>query len=233
MKEIAIGNMKFLCFLNSGCIDICKNMLISAENVGINMDDFYIACLDSNAYEKMNSYKNAFLYLDQKITNYQEWSFDEGTEFRNIVKHKWKLIEEIHNQFPNLCWVDVDIVFKQNPIPYISNDSFILFQSDSPDHDGPQNWICTGFMVFNGEEYSYEFISECAIHSNEDDQLIANKVANKYFDNINLLQPELFPNGNVYYNHGMKDNVVIVHNNWMKGIDIKIQKFKEENLWFL
>ena len=69
--------MKFLTFLNSGCIDICKNMLISAENVGINMDDFYIACLDLNAYENLKEYKNAFLHIDQPITEYQDWTFDK------------------------------------------------------------------------------------------------------------------------------------------------------------
>ena len=54
--------MKFLTFLNSGCIDICKNMLISAEKVGINMDDFYIACLDDNSYQKLKEYKNCFFH---------------------------------------------------------------------------------------------------------------------------------------------------------------------------
>lgn len=43
--------MKFLTFLNSGCRDICLNMLKSAENVGINMDDFIIACMDEDVYE--------------------------------------------------------------------------------------------------------------------------------------------------------------------------------------
>jgi len=32
--------MKFLTFLNSGCLEICLNMLKSAENVGIDKDDF-------------------------------------------------------------------------------------------------------------------------------------------------------------------------------------------------
>ena len=69
--------MKFVTFLNSGCIDICKNMLKSAELVGIDLDDFYIACLDENSYENLKQYKNAYLYVDQEITEYQDWSFSE------------------------------------------------------------------------------------------------------------------------------------------------------------
>jgi hypothetical protein len=38
--------MKFLTQLNSGCLEICKNMLKSAKIVGLNTDDFIIACLD-------------------------------------------------------------------------------------------------------------------------------------------------------------------------------------------
>jgi len=47
--------MKFLTFLNSGCLDICLNMLKSAENVGIDMDDFIISCLDEDSYKFLNS----------------------------------------------------------------------------------------------------------------------------------------------------------------------------------
>ena len=63
--------MKFLTFLNSGCLDICLNMLKSAENVGINMDDFMIACMDEEVYNSLSTagYKGAFLYMDQQLRN--------------------------------------------------------------------------------------------------------------------------------------------------------------------
>jgi hypothetical protein len=32
---------------------------------------------------------------------------------------------------------------------------------------------------------------------------------------------------------GIKDKAYIVHNNHMVGIETKIKKFKEENLWFI
>ena len=90
--------MKFLTFLNSGCLEICKNMLASAEKVGINLEDFYIACLDVNAYESLKEYKNSFLHIDQPITQYQNWTFDENSGFRNIVKVKWSIIQKIYQE---------------------------------------------------------------------------------------------------------------------------------------
>jgi hypothetical protein len=204
-------------------------MLISAEKVGINMDDFYIACLDSNAYENLKEYKNAFLHIDQPITEYQDWTFDSQSGFRNIVKIKWSIIRKIYQENKNLCWVDTDIVFVENPIELIEGHEEILFQSDSPG-----STLCSGFMVFNDTEECESLVNECGSNEFEDDQLIVNEIAlKKYRDHIAILSPDLFPNGHVYYNEDKKENAVIVHNNWMVGVEIKMQKFKDENLWFL
>jgi len=221
--------MKFLTFLNSGCIEICKNMLISAERVGINIDDFYIACLDSNSYENLKEYRNAFLYTNQPIVEYQNWTFNENSGFRSIVKNKWSIIKKIYQENKNLCWVDTDIVFVKNPTNLLEGNTEVLFQSDSPG-----STLCSGFMVFNDTKECESLVDECGSNETEDDQLIVNEIAlKKYRDNIAILSPDLFPNGHVYYNEGKRENAYIVHNNWMVGVDTKIQKFKEEKLWFL
>jgi hypothetical protein len=204
-------------------------MLISAERVGIDVNDFYIACLDSNAYENLNEYKNAFLYVDQPVVEYQNWTFDENSGFRNIVKNKWSIIQKIYQEHKNLCWVDTDIVFVENPIEYISGHEEVLFQGDSPG-----STLCSGFMVFNESKECKQMINDCASSEGQDDQLIINDVAiNKYPENIAILNRDLFPNGYAYYTEGKKENALIVHNNWMVGVDTKIEKFKEENLWYL
>jgi hypothetical protein len=204
-------------------------MLISAERVGIDVNDFYIACLDSNAYENLNEYKNAFLYADQPVVEYQNWTFDENSGFRNIVKNKWSIIQKIYQEHKNLCWVDTDIVFVENPTEYISGHEEVLFQGDSPG-----STLCSGFMVFNESKECEQMINDCASSEGQDDQLIINDVAiNKYPENIAILSRDLFPNGYAYYTEGKKENALIVHNNWMVGVDTKIEKFKEENLWYL
>lgn len=225
--------MKYLTFLNSGCINICKNMLISAQKVGINMNDFFIACLDISAYEALTDYPRTFLWetpkKDSNITDYQDWTFDKESGFRKVVKNKWKIIQEVYNSFPELCWVDTDIVFKKNPTDLIQNQDEILFQSDRPG-----STLCSGFMVFNSTSECNKLIKDCALNDDEDDQLIVNKIAlDKYYDNVALLNEDLFPNGHVYYNENRKENAIIVHNNWMIGVDTKIQHFKDEKLWYL
>lgn len=222
--------MKFLTQLNSGCIEICKNMLKSAERVGLSMDDFYIACLDSNAYEHMKEYPGAFLYRDQELTEYQDWSFDKNSKFREIVRTKWKLISDMYEQVQDLCWVDTDIVFIKNFFPVPNKiRHLILVQSDSPG-----STFCTGFMIFNNTDYCKNLINDCAQNEDEDDQINFNlTVRDKYAQHVGVLSPEEFPNGHVYYVQNKKDQALIVHNNHMLGVDTKINKFKEEGLWYV
>ena len=225
--------MKFLTFLNSGCIDICKNMLISAEKVGINMDNFYIACLDDNAYDNLKHYKNSFLHINQPITEYQNWTFNKMSGFRNIVKNKWSIIKKIYQENKNLCWVDTDIVFVKNPLELIQGHDKILFQSES-NVKNPKLTLGSGFMIFNDTKECESLVNECGSNEIEDDMLIVNKIAlGKYKDHIALLSSDFFPNGHLYYNQGKKEHAYIVHNNWMVGIEEKTKKFKNEKLWFL
>lgn len=220
--------MKFLTQLNSGCVDICKNMLKSAQKVGLNLNDFIIACLDKNAYKQMKEYSGAFLYKQNELTEYQDWSFDSKSNFRQIVKSKWKLIAETYATHKNLCWVDTDIVFKINPMSHIDNKEFILFQCDRPG-----SLICSGFMVFNASAACELLINECGLNETEDDQILINNVAQKYAQYCRLLPLEQFPNGHLYYSLAIKNDAVIVHNNHMVGIDTKINRFKEEGMWYL
>jgi len=222
--------MKFLTQLNSGCVDICKNMLKSAENVGLNIDDFYIACLDQNAFNEMKKYPGAFSYRDQPITEYQNWSFDSDSKFREIVRTKWKLISDVYETNKQLCWIDTDIVFRENPVNFLlQNSKYILFQTDTPG-----SLICSGFMVFNSTDECANLIKECGQNISEDDQLLINRIAlTKYSKHIALLPIEFFPNGHMYYSMGVKQLAKIVHNNHMVGIETKINKFKEEGLWYI
>ena len=223
--------MIFLTMTNSGGVNICKNMLHSAKNIGLNLDNFIIACLDVNAYDYMKEYKGAFLYDKTQSQDYQNHSFEETSSFRQIVKNKWPIIKQIYKKHKNLCWIDCDIVFKQNPLSILESLDRMAFQSDHPGMS-----ICSGFMVFNPQEICNNLIEECSKHENEDDQIILNKKLireKKYWTKFKILEEELFPNGYTYYEKNKKENAIIVHNNWVIGIEQKIKKFKEENLWVL
>lgn len=223
--------MKFLTLTNSGGIDLCRNMLKSAELVGIDPDDFVIACLDKRAYEQLMPYSGAFLYRENEnnnLTEFQDWSDDPSSGFQKIVRNKWKLIRDTHDLYKDLCWVDTDIVFKNNVLPYIENSDYIIFQSDLP-----TQLICSGFMVFNSTNACQLMINECVDNLDEDDQNLINRIALKFLSSVIFFNQDLFPNGHIYYKEERKQSAVIVHNNHMIGIEEKIKRFKEEKLWFI
>lgn len=225
--------MKYLTFLNSGCLDICLNMLKSAENVGINMNDFYIACLDELALTGLRDYTNAFLYTEEELTDYQNWTFDSNSGFRKIHYYKWPIIKKIYQEHKQLCWVDTDIVFLKDPTEYLKIHKTFVAQNDYPGHRA-----CGGFLVFNDSDITESLIGEMAENISEDDQILLNYfIDGAYKTNYKPLPRELFPNGKTYYElenkEKLKDTAYIIHNNWMIGIETKMNKFKEEGLWYL
>jgi hypothetical protein len=116
--------------------------------------------------------------MDNELKEYQDWTFDKNSGFRNIVRHKWKIINQVHKEHPNLMWVDTDIVFKENPVEILTGHEEVLFQTDAPG-----STICTGFMVFNETPECRQLVEECGADESDDDQLIMNRIAlTKYND---------------------------------------------------
>jgi hypothetical protein len=67
------------------------------------------------------------------------------------------------------------------------------------------------------------------------DQVAFNKVYKNSTIHLKPLDRNLFPSGNLYFgkfNDDKRKNVVIVHNNYVKGHDSKLERFKILELWF-
>ena len=222
--------MKYLTFLNSGCLDICKNMLKSAENVGISLDDFYIACLDRNVFNSLSEYKNVYLYIDQDIQNYENWTYAADSGFRKVIQYKWNIIKEFYKTQKTFCYVDTDIVFLKNPLALIENSNKVLLQNGGNKYSP---YISSGFMVFNSSMICENIIDDCANAIGEDDQLIINKIVHKYPGGYEILDDEQFANGLVFYIEGRNKNAYIVHNTHHIGKDIKIDLFKNNGMWYI
>lgn len=219
--------MKFLTFLNVGCLEICKNMIESAKRAGIPSSEFIVYCLDDESYDYFKDSIPCVRYKTDAPKTYKNWSFDPNSEFRQVVKHKWKIIKEVYEQHKNLCWIDTDIVILKD-FRFLDNQvDGTLCQSDLPG-----SLICSGFMIFSNSSHSEQLINECANLEGEDDQIAINDLYANH--SVKLLSLELFPNGNVYYKQNIKNkDAYIVHNNHMVGIETKIQHFKNEGLWFV
>jgi hypothetical protein len=226
--------MKYLTMINAGAINICKNLLLSAKKVEINVEkDFIIGCLDKKSFIEFKNHKNTFLFTNQKISSYQTWNPKNNSSFCKIVKYKWRIIKKVYKNNKELCYIDSDIVFKKNPKKLIVNKKKILFQMDYP-----LKKICSGFMVFNNNKETRYIINECSKYSYivEEDQILINTLMKKKnAKNYRLLNPQFFPNGYIYNLLRNKTESYIVHANHypLKNIKKKIQYLKNHKLWFL
>jgi hypothetical protein len=224
--------MKYVTFLNYGCVEICENMLISAQNVGIKMTDFYIGCIDEKSFEYMKKYQNSFLFENQSNTSYENFSTDKNTNFSKIMSYKWKIIKKIYKIHKNLCYVDADIVFLKNPTEYLKNKQLILFQNDEPG-----NSLCAGFIIFNNTKRCNDLLSDKQLNELIEtymDQDIINFLCDKkYRDCVATIPKEKFPNGYNYFIKNISSDPYIIHNNFIVGMENKINRFKQNNLWFL
>lgn len=223
--------MNYLTYTNSGCIEICHNMIRSLLAVNVNRENIYVECLDKTSFDYFYNICRVgnTVKLGPELSNYQNWSFDTSSEFCKIVSWKWKLIKKFYNTFGECVFVDSDIFIRKNVEEKLKSlNCHLAVQSDLPGSK-----YCTGFMYFRKNDTCDYLINACSMN-HADDQIVFNRFAEepKVSSNLLVLDSEEFPNGHVFYKTEYdKSKSFIVHNNHMVGIETKIQKFKENGMW--
>lgn len=229
--------MKFITYTNFGCTEMCKNLIASARLSGIKEDDLIVACIDRFALDEMYKFhKNSYLFIDQEITSYQSYSQAVESKFKNVVRIKLDIIKENYDKHKSICYVDCDIVFKQDPRPLFNMEK-VLLQEEFPNGEA-----CTGFMVFNNDNSSKQFL-EIVLHNTKDyhtktgtDQELINYLIKSNIipkENYEYLSIHKFLNGMCFIDGRPLDSAIIIHNNCIVGIDKKINRFKHYNLWYM
>jgi hypothetical protein len=229
--------MKFLTYTNNGCIEICKNLIASARLSGISDDDFIVACIDKFAFEDMSKFhKNSYLFIDQELTEYYDYSQSIEDKFRDLMWIKLNAIKENYDKYGEICYTDCDVIFKQDPRKSF-NTKKVLLQNEFP-----HATACAGFMVFNHDEYSNKFlqividsIEQFKTNTGTDQELINHLLINKIIpeDYYEYLDKDKFLNGMCFHDGRSLEDAIIVHNNCLIGIDNKINRFKYCNLWYI
>lgn len=226
--------MKYLTYTNSGCVDLCKNMIHSLCKTGVAASQIYIHCFDDNSYSRLNDTGcNVYTWkkLSEDLQGYQTWSFDESSSFSEIVSWKWKIIRRFYQEHGEFVFTDTDIVYKKN----VEDDLLSYGKNICIQCDRPGSLYCTGFMYFSKSDESTSIINSCA-NNHMDDQIIFNRMVSdlNLSEKIQLLPIEKYPNGHVFYKTEInKENTHIIHNNHMIGLENKIAMFKQHGNWFI
>jgi len=229
--------MKFLTYTNNGCTEMCKNLIASARLSGISDDDFIVACIDKLAFNDISKiHHNTYLFVDQLLIEYHDYSQNLEDNFRDLMWIKLDIINENYNKYGEICYVDCDVIFKQDPRTFFNSEKVLL------QREFPHNAACAGFMVFNNDQNSKNFLTVILNNVEEfkskigtDQELINYLISNKIIpeSNYEYLDKDKFLNGMCFHDGRSLEDAVIVHNNCIIGINNKINRFKYCNLWYI
>jgi hypothetical protein len=261
MKKLTIGywlynslrsRCKIVTFFTGNLCDEWRNLVFTMRKVNLidllvvfPLDDTALTCCKNEGVE---------FRTDLVLNNLPgEASFGKK-HYKNIVKVKLKAIKIILQENYFVLYVDTDIVFFQDPFVHIFNlpPKDIYFQSDNGREDdafsaviGKTN-LCSGFMFIIPNKKCIELMdqsldviekSKSKIYVYDQDAInyiLKSKNKQKEVD-YGILSPSLFPNGVRFFEKRKQcaNNPFIVHNNYIVGLDAKVNRFKKYGLWYV
>jgi hypothetical protein len=229
---------RILNFFTSGLCDEWRNFLHSVRQQGLE-DLLIVFPLDKNALECVKK-ENIQFRTDLISFNLEDES-SFGTEgFRNITAQKVKAIEIILREGFFVFYLDTDIVLLKNPIEnyfylpprkiYMQSDSTTFAKSAQGHHCSGVIFISPSLKIADKMKNAYELILSRPPGKMDDQGVI-----NETISDIGTLDPASYPNGHRYFNEREKcDKIpILIHNNWIIGLNPKIERFKKHGLWYI
>ena len=252
--------MKYITFTNKGSLDICKNMLISARNVGIE-EDITVYVLDSHSEEELSKDFNCKLkFFDSDVDDV--YHLYGSKEFKSLMLTKIQIILQELELEEKFLYIDCDVVFKSNPEELLllsgdmtKNSANVFFASDSLNYHsneaGRMIWpspeeVCAGVMYINNIKGTKDFfnkvyeMSRIALNDSSpdscDQMIIRNILTNNIMPDLTYgVYPLSFiTNGHHYFSEkNTTGSEVIIHCNFRIGTNEKITNMKETGIWYL
>lgn len=230
-------------FFTKGLIEEWKNLLYTLRK--LNLSDLLVVFpLDNDALKAVKSenikYNNSL--INDNIAAETTFAADN---FKNITCNKVLAINKMLKQGKFVFYLDTDIVVNQNIVEdYFTLPPMDIYMQSDQKHFNKNgfnkgNWnYCSGVMFIAPTTYmikimeaAYPKILECKPGGLTDQKVLNNIIDPK---KIGCLCPYKYPNGFRYFMSKTKcRNPYLIHNNWIMGLDNKINRFKEYNLWYI
>ncbi len=245
---------------NKGALTLAHNLVLSIEKLGLK--NYILFAFDKESYNSMLS-NNIQVFYDESINCDQKFGKFGTAQFKNVTNYKFVPLLKLLKKGYNVLFVDADIVFIKNPFPFfnkgfdisiqygqgeIINEEYLNTKQNPIGLGGDKyNYLCTGFFYVQSNQRSINFFEkalQCLLDNSDkvefDDQDAFNEVFQKNRSNIKLdvLEPYLFPNGGVFtreskFKDMCRKDPVILHANYVFGLQNKIKLFKEIDMWHL
>lgn len=160
-----------------------------------------------------------------------------------MTKRKFEAVLHVLESKQDVLYTDTDIVFLSNPLQDINLDYDVNIQNDLCHPPYHNSYLCTGFIYIKSNARTIAFVKSILSRIVQfdfkyGDQITFNSVirTTKHNLKIHALDVCKFPNGCRYFEGSdlncAKSDALIVHNNYLSGIENKMIRFKENGLLF-
>ena len=225
-----------------GYIQMALNLyLTSLQKLNLTNYLFITSDNDAAAVLEQNGIAHFKIAEDKegkKASNYGSTAFKRKTHIKTKIVH-----EALVSGF-TVLFTDVDIVFLQDPFPYLKYSTYdIQMQSDTKAGGNSGFYLA---MPSRAAISLHRVALETAARRPElSNQNVLNRVIRQMVKQdtlkIKMLSVDQFPNGNTYFQHGHRmffgenpcKDCVTIHNNFIVSGAAKIYRFKEHLLWMV
>lgn len=228
-------------YINQGFLRLFKNFEIYFQRVSWN-EKLLVMTEDSDVVRYLQDKQRYFVLVLDGTSKRVSDAVDYGTvSYKKLIYSRTETVRILLNAHLRVLLVDIDAVWLRNPVEYLLH---LAPMDIAGQLDG--SMLCGGFLFMNGSSASinelWSNVSEqYRAHIEEDDrshrsteQGILNILLKNNYTHLKVvkLPAEDFPSGNLYFKPDTKIlSPVVVHNNYIVGVDRKIERFKDYNLW--
>ena len=248
-----LNDLVVLTTVTSSFIDFTENWLLSISRLGGIHPKIYIIAEDQQTYDHFRAtslMSNINIISAPHFEANSSLLFDTN-EYKNFVNKRPKYILDILDSGHDVLFCDVDIVWFHRPYRYlIDSDVDIYFLQDQGPPD--ETVLCAGFALYRATNATKQFMKRWIDEINSfkeprPDQIVLNRllIKNKLLIEkpvpkvkFEVLDPDHFVSGRFYFNESWRKanphvKPVVLHNNWIIGRDVKVERFKQIGKWFL
>lgn len=239
MSKVSVGTFMLV---NEGAIDLYRNFLHYFNQIEGKWQ-VYVGTTSKSVISLAKDVGHKIIEIE--FSELSSESLDFGNrDYQMAIYARTRIINILLQTNSYTYWLvaDVDAVWLCNPYEMI----FHLYGNEPFDiggqMDGPN--LCGGFLMLrankavqnvwnNMTDLYYESILSNKVDGSIDntEQGILKRLLNKEMVAVKEFDRDIFPSGHDYFIRGRRNKACVVHNNYIIGIEKKIQRFRDVNLW--
>lgn len=238
-NDAFVNNTVIVNFFTKDLCEEWKNHIYTLKKY--NLDKYVVVFpLDNDALDCVKSenikYNTKFL---NKI-NVGQSDFDT-VKFKQLMYFKILAIKHFIDLNYNVFYLDTDTIIFGNIIEDIKTfpKNIDLYAQED------ENSICAGCMLLIPTENSKNLLNQCDNYFKHNwnnimgnsDQALINKLVRKIKIKYHLLPWKKYASGKQYFDKNKKyfknNKPLFLHNNWIKGLKEKTDRFKNHGLWYI